>query len=124
MLVYTDDVLAVSHSSESIMKDAGLTLDIKDNKYGLPTAYLGANVEPFHMSAGKYAWSIKGDSYVSATVKTIKDLLYEDNRELKTGERHHKGPLSKGYKNDLEIRDECDAKHVSLFQQIIGIFRW
>ena len=56
--VYVDDVLAFSHSPESIMKDIGLAFDIKYNKYGLPTAYFGANIEPFQMSDRKYAWSI------------------------------------------------------------------
>ena len=58
-LVYVDDILEFIHSPESIIKDIGLEFDIKDNKYGPPTAYLGANVEPFQMSDKKYAWSIK-----------------------------------------------------------------
>ena len=72
MLVYVDDVFAFSHSPESIMKDIGLSFDIKDNKYGSPTAYLGANVEPFQMSDRKYAWSIKCNSCVVAAVQMIK----------------------------------------------------
>ena len=57
------------------------------------------------MSDGKYAWSIKCDSYFAASVKTIKDLLSEDNRELKRGKRPHKGPLSHEYKNELDVID-------------------
>ena len=80
LLVYVDDVLAVSHSPESIMKDIGLEFYIKDNKYGPPNDYLGANVEIFQISDGIYEWSIKCDSYVVAAVQMIKDLLSEDNR--------------------------------------------
>ena len=72
LLFYVDDALAFSHSPESIMKDIGLSFDIKDNKYGSPTAYLGANVEPFQMSDRKYAWSIKCNSCVVAAVQMIK----------------------------------------------------
>ena len=68
MLVYVDEVLAVRQSLESIMKDIGFAFEIKDNKYGPPTDYLGANVEPFQMSDGKYAWSINCNSYVVAAV--------------------------------------------------------
>ena len=53
-LVYVDDFLAVSHSPESIMRGIGLVFDIKYKKYGPPTAYLGASVEPFQMPDGKY----------------------------------------------------------------------
>ena len=55
LLVYVDNILAVSHSPESIMKDIGLEFYIKGNNYGPPTAYLGANLQPFQMLDGKYA---------------------------------------------------------------------
>ena len=58
LLVYVDDVLAVSHSPKSILKDVGLEFYIKDNKYGPRNFYLGANGEPFQMSDGKYGSSI------------------------------------------------------------------
>ena len=116
--------MAVRHSPESIMKDIGLQFDIKDNKYGPPTAYLDANAEPFQMSDGRYAWRIKCNLCVVAAVQTIKDLLSEDNRELKSGKLPHKGPLPHGYKTKLDVTDECDTEHVSWFQQLIGILRW
>ena len=106
------------------MKDIGLAFDIKDNKYGPPIAYLGSNVEPFHMSDVKYAWRINWDSYVSDAVQTIKYLLSEDNRDLNSDKRPHKGPLPHGYKPEVDMTDECDSDHVSRFQQLIGILQW
>ena len=82
---------------------------------------MGSNVEPFKMSDGKYTWSIKCNSYVAPAMQTIKDLLSEDNIELKTGKRLHKGALSHGYNPDLDVTYECDAEHVSWFHQLIGI---
>ena len=75
-----DDILLVSHSPESIMKHNELAFEIKDNKYGPPTAYLGANAEQFHMADGKYSRRINCDSYVAAGVQIIKDWLSEYNR--------------------------------------------
>ena len=57
-------------------------------------------------------------------MQKIKDSLSEDNRELKSGKRPHKGPLQHGYNPELYITDECDAEHLSRFQQLIGIFLW
>ena len=82
-----DDILLVSHSPESIMKHNELAFEIKDNKYGPPTAYLGANAEPFEMLDSKYSWIIKCNSYVAAGVQTIKYLLSEYNIWLKIGKR-------------------------------------
>ena len=84
---------------------------------------LGANIEPLHMSDGKYSWSITCDSYFAASVQNIKYLLSEDNKELKSGKRPHNRPLSHGYKTELDVIDECDAEHVYWFQQIIGILQ-
>ena len=49
LLVYIDDVFAVKQLPESIMKDVLLEFDIKEKKYGPPTDYLVANVEPFQV---------------------------------------------------------------------------
>ena len=117
-----DYILTVSYLPESIIKDIGLVSDIKDNKYGTPTAYLGANIEPFQMSAGKYAWIIKCSSYGAADVQTIKEFLSKEDRELKSGNRPHKGPLPHEYNTNLDVRDKFYAKHMYWFQKIIEIF--
>ena len=51
----------------------------------------------------------------------IKDLLSEDGRYLNRSKLHHKGPLTHGYKTELDVKYEYDSEHVSLFQQLIGI---
>ena len=76
------------------------------------------------MSDGKYAWSIKFDSYVAAAMQTIKHFLSADNRELKSGKQPHKGPLPHGYKPELDVTDECNPEHVYRFKKPIGTLRW
>ena len=124
LLVYVDDVLAISHDPKSIMEMIGKGFDLKNDEYGPPTTYLGGDVEKFILPDGTSAWSIMSNSYVKGAVDTVKALLAEDGRELKSGKRPHKGPLPSGYKPELDVTDECDAEHVSRFQQLIGILRW
>ena len=124
LLVYVDDVLLISHDPDKVMKDIGKAFEIKNDEYGPPKRYLGADVEKFQVPGGEEAWSMKVDTYVAAAVQTVKDLLSEDGRELKSGARSHKGPLPPQYKPELDVTDECDAEHVSRFQQLIGILRW
>ena len=44
LLVYVDDVLAISHNPEKIMKEIGMRFEIKNNEYGPPTMYLGGDI--------------------------------------------------------------------------------
>ena len=109
LLVYVDDVLAVSHDPKAIMEMIGKRFEIKNDEYGPPSRYLGGDIEKFHLPDGTSAWSMTSCSYVKAAVDTVKDLLAEDGRELKSGKRPHKGPLPHGYKLELDVTDECDA---------------
>ena len=52
---------------------------------------------------------------------TVKDLLDEDIRELKTGNRVHKVPLPHWYNLELYVMEEFDAEHMLRFQKLIGI---
>ncbi len=61
---------------------------------------------------------------MKAAVETVKALLAEEGRELKTGKRPHKGPLPLGYKPELDVTKELDADQTQRCQQLIGILRW
>ena len=127
LLVYVDDVLAVSCDPESIMKQIGAGFDIKNDEWGPPTRYLGADVEQFTVgknSADK-AWSFHSKTYVKAAVATVEDLLNENGRKLKSVKKNKtQGALPGSYKPELDVTDECDAEMVSQYQQLIGILRW
>ena len=97
---------------------------LKDDKYGPPDSYLGAVIEKFTLPDGNEVWSMRADKYCKAAVETVKNLLAEDGRELKSGKRNHKGPLPPGYKPELDVSPELDADKVQRYQQLIGILRW
>jgi Reverse transcriptase (RNA-dependent DNA polymerase) len=126
LLIYVDDVLALSLDPTAIMKDIGKQFTIKDGKYGPPTTYLGANIEKYQLDDGSYAWSMTSKHYVKMLIETISDLLAEDGRELKGTfkQKSHTGPLSTSYKPELDSTPLCSEEHASRFRQIIGILRW
>ena len=95
--------------------------EIKNNDVGPPTRYLGVDIKKIQLPDGRTAWSMSSHSYVKASIDTVKRLLAEDGRELKSGKRSHKGPLPHGYKPELDVTDECHAEHVSRYQQLIGM---
>ncbi|KAL7545123.1 hypothetical protein ACHAWF_008481 [Thalassiosira exigua] len=54
-------------------------------------------------------------------------MLKEEGRDFKTasrGKAKMRHPTPSGYKPELDTTEECDAKHHSQFQQLIGILRW
>jgi hypothetical protein len=58
LLVYVNDILALSHDPTGIMKDIGKEFHIKDNKYRPPTIYLGAGISKFQLMDGSTCWSM------------------------------------------------------------------
>jgi hypothetical protein len=125
LLVYADDILALSHDSTGIMKDIGKEFQIKDNKYGPPTIYLGAGISKFQLMDGSTCWSTDSKQYVQSVVEMVQTLLEKDGQELKTGkQKNHTGPLPYDYRPELDSTNFCDEEHSSRYRQIIGILRW
>ena len=126
VLVYVDDVLAISHDPMTIMKRIGEHFTIKDDKYGPPTTYLGANFEQIQLDDGSWAWSMTSEHYVKNLIETVSDLLAEDGRELKGTfkQKSHAGPLPITYAPELDNTQECSEEHASRYRQIIGILQW
>ena len=86
------------------MKEIGKHFTIKDDKYGEPTAYLGANIERFQLDDGSYALSMTIKHNAKNLIETISYLLAEDGRELKDTfkQKSHTGPLSVTYAPKLD----------------------
>lgn len=124
LLVYVDDVLACSHDPSKIMKSIGEKFEIKNDEYGTPTQYLGADVQKLQADDGRIVWALSSESYIKGAIDTVQRLLAEDGRQLKSGKRNHKGPLPPGYKPELDTTPELRIEHVSRYQQLIGILRW
>lgn len=124
LLVYVDDVLAISHNPLSIMEGISSHFEIKNDEIAEPKSYLGADIEKFQLPDGRNAWSLTANSYVKNAIDTVERLLAEDGRTLKSGARKHKGPLPPDYKPELDTTEECNADMTSRFQQLIGILRW
>lgn len=130
LLCYVDDVLLVSHDPKETMEKIKAEYRLKDDSYGAPETYLGAEIEKFTIQEeGKpdvKAWSFKSKKYVLNAVETVEKMLQEDGRELKTNwkAKSFRGPLPKDYRPELDSTDLCDPKDHNRFQQIIGILRW
>ncbi|KAL7529247.1 hypothetical protein ACHAWF_002905 [Thalassiosira exigua] len=122
LLVYVNDVLAISHDPENIMDTMMKRFEIKNDEYGPPTTYLGGEMQQFTIpnSNNEIPRSLLSTKYVKATVTNVENMLKEEGREFKTvsnGKAKMCNPIPSGYEPELDTAEECDAKHHSRFKQ-------
>ncbi|KAL7535630.1 hypothetical protein ACHAWF_005219, partial [Thalassiosira exigua] len=125
LLVYVDNVLAISHDAEKIMETIGKRFKIKNDEYGPPMTYLGGEVQQFTIPNSNN--ENHGVSSALNAVGNVENMLKEEGCEFKTvSSRKAKmhNPIPSGYKPELDKMEECDAEHHSHFQKLIGILRW
>ena len=65
---YIDDILSISHDSESSLRGLQSTFKLKDDKVEEPEMYLGAQLGKMQID-GADCWTMSSDKYVSAAVK-------------------------------------------------------
>ncbi|MHA7927589.1 MAG: Ty1/Copia family ribonuclease HI, partial [Marinobacter sp.] len=123
LLVYVDDVLAISHRATSIIDEIGRRYEIKEGSRGPPDTYLGAQIYQHFLQDGRSAWGMSCAKYVKAAVRTVEELLREDGNvfRLKTTARV---PYPTSYRPELDFSPELGPALHSRFQQLIGILRW
>jgi hypothetical protein len=78
LLVYVDDILAISHEPKVLIDAIGKYYKVKPGSDKEPDIYLGANVEKVQMPDGRKVWATSPCDYVKNAIKTVKGLLAED----------------------------------------------
>ena len=125
ILVYVDDVLIISHDTESHLKRIQASYDLNPESIGPPKRYLGADIKRLTRpkdSSGQEYWAMSAESYVSNAIENVKLLLAADGRFLKSSA---KAPFSSStYRPEVDTTDECDDAGASRYAQLIGVLRW
>ena len=115
-----DDLLAINHDAEKVLKSVQDTFKFKDGKIDKPDVYLGAQLD--RMSAdGFEGWTMSSEKYVKAAIENIEQMLAESNQHLPTKCRI---PLSSGYRPELDTSPELKTEGLQRYQELIGILHW
>ena len=93
-----DDLLAISHDAERVLKSVQDTFKFKDDKIDKPDIYLGAQLDRMLVD-GFEGWTMSSEKYVKAAIENIEQMLAESNQRLPTKCRT---PLSSGYRPELD----------------------
>ena len=86
LLVYVDDVLAISHDPKPLIEEIGKMYELKKGSVGPPTRYLGATISKFQIpgvKTGREYWAMSAREYVQEAVRIVKDLLTKEGKTLK-----------------------------------------
>ena len=74
VLIYVDDVLAISHEPNVIMNALTKLYRLKEPPEA-PARYLGANMGKYEFADGGKAWYQSSDDYIKAAVKNVDKQL-------------------------------------------------
>jgi len=122
IVVYVDDLMAISHDPDAIMKGIAASYDLKDTVKP-PERYLGANIGKWQLSDGREVWCMSGQDYVKNAVKLAKDLLEQKGMTMTHGKKSAR-PMPQNYRPELDISAVLSPKEAQEYQQFIGIARW
>ena len=83
LLVYTDDVLIISHQTDSIADEIDRHFKIKPESRHEPDRYLGADIAKVQTKGGHEVWSSSSRTYVQNAIKVVEKLLEDDGEGKK-----------------------------------------
>jgi len=121
VLIYTDDILAISHRPNEIMKLIDGYFPMKPSSIGTPDIYLGGQLSKVTMPNGVIAWSMASSKYVQNAVTNVEDWLAKHNMKLST---RAPSPMTNGYRPELDVTKELDPERANYYQSQIGVLRW
>ena len=121
VLMYVDDILAISCSARPILEEVQRTFKLKNDKIEAPDYYLGAKLQSKSIN-GKMCWTITSQEYVKAAVKNVEESLKGTRRRLPTA--NIDTPMNITYTPELDVTEELADDDVTFYQELIGVLRW
>lgn len=124
ILVYVDDILHVSHDPNVVIGMLRTMYELKEDSVGVPTRYLGANVERVQLHDGKEVWAMTSHDYIASAIANVESMRKQDNEPPLKVYGDCKRPYPKEYRPEIDISEELDDQGIHRYQELIGILRW
>jgi len=108
ILVYVDDILAVSHQPKTIMEQLSKLFWLKDGS-GPPTSYLGATIKKWRLIGDESPrhWGHSSKEYVKQAIANVETELQANQCTL-CG--RYSTPMSSNYRLELDYTPFLDDK--------------
>ena len=121
VLMYVDDILAISCNPRAILEDVQKTFKLKNDKIEPPEFYLGAKLQEKTLNNVR-CWTITSQDYVKAAVANVENALKTKGRKPLVGKVET--PMSNYYTPELDVTEELGSDDVTFYQELIGVLRW
>lgn len=124
VLLYTDDILAISHRAEDIIRgEIGTKFMLKEESIGPPSQYLGGKLSLVELANGTKAWSFSSTQYVKEAVTNAEKLAKSIDMSV-PGPRNSTTPISRDYRPEIDTTSELTPEMASHYYSLIGVLRW
>jgi hypothetical protein len=113
VLMYVDDILAISCDPKAILADIQSTFKLKNDKIEPPEFYLGAKLQEKVINGVK-CWTITSHDYVKAAVKNVEEIIKKRGRHLPSS--NIDTPMNNTYTPEMDVTEELNEDDVTFFQ--------
>ena len=121
ILVYVDDILALSHAPRIIMETIKKQYRLKEEPTP-PKVYLGATIKPWSIpNEVKPVWSMSSSNYIKEAIHVLELELSKAGKTLRG---KPSTPMQANYRPELDVSPILGPDQASYYMSLIGILRW
>ena len=114
ILVYTDDILIVSHNPTKYMAQLKANYYVKESSIGPPNIYLGSRVKLVKDRSGNRAYATSSDDYIKEAIKNVEQRMKELFLNFTKSAKAVQNPFSNvKYRPKLDVTDFFLKKNIS-----------
>jgi hypothetical protein len=122
LLVYVDDLLAISEHPKVILDDINSYFHLKPESVGPPDLYLGAKLSKATMNNGVEAWCNSSHRYVQEAIKNTEKYLQQNGNKMLR--KKTTCPMDQHYRPELDCSPILPPDKANYYQSQLGILRW
>ena len=124
VLVYSDDILVISHDPHVVMVGLTHAYTLKEGSVAKPKTYLGADIAEHvfqdAVDPGTTRWSMSSDTYIRRALVDVEQHLTDIGQAL----NKQRTPTAAGYRPELDSSPLLNEKLTNYYQGLIGVLRW
>jgi hypothetical protein len=116
ILMYVDDILAISYSPMPTMEEIQRMIKFKNDAIEEPSNYLGAKLQRKEIN-GVTCWTITSTDYVKAAIENVEEGIHDKNWKLPTKVTT---PMTNAYVPELDGPQNSTPTRRSIFRSLLG----
>jgi hypothetical protein len=122
LLVYVDDLLALSEQPQAILDDINSYFKLKPGSVGSPNLYLGAKLSKTTLPNGVVAWCNSSHRYVQEAIRNTEKYIQLHGAKMLR--KKTPSPMDSNYRPELDVSALLSPERANYYQSQLGILRW